>query len=371
TEEGEERRVWHALVTQQATSGFRQIFVSDGRLVVTRLTQRPPGELSAGAVALLIERELRSSISYIKRLGYTDFDRLDLVVLADPEVCAAVESRELPVTTLTAHTPRQAGEILDYGEVGPEDSPYSDVLHAACLAAKRRPIVVLPTEKFRDRSNTDRAFRAGFVSAAALTLFTLLYVGSLLFDAYDTQTEADVLTAQMATEQQALDLARNKVKGFAIPLDDLLLVGQSEESFAKHQINPTNLLRSLAGTLEPSYRLVRLTYAVPAPQQANSGGATPVKRGFPGFGGDNKKEAETLFELRFTVRFSGDRSQPELIIQQAKDLKDRLARAMPDHEVSVVQLPLNQMRNQVLEGNTAVGLPTGIPTADYLVRKRL
>ena len=82
---GEERRVWHALVSQQATSGFRQIFSSDGNLAVTRLTPQPPGDLTAEAGALLIERELRSSISYIKRLGFSGpLFGWDLVVPANP-----------------------------------------------------------------------------------------------------------------------------------------------------------------------------------------------------------------------------------------------------------------------------------------------
>ncbi|HIJ63638.1 MAG TPA: hypothetical protein HPQ04_13165 [Rhodospirillaceae bacterium] len=368
---GDERRVWHALVTQQATSGFRQIFESGGHLAVTRLTQRPPGEMTAAQTAMLIERELRSSISYVKRLGYTDFDRLDLVVLADPEVCEAVAGRELPVTSLTVHSPRTAGELLGFGTVGPEDSPYADALHACLLANKRRPTVILPTEKFSARLRTDELFRAGFVTAAALTFFTLLYIGSMVFDAFDTLTTAEVLEKQVANEQQSLNLSKKKVQGFAIPVDDLVMVIKTAQSLTRQQVNPTGVLRLLARALGPVIRVQSVSVTTPPPVAAQPSGAGRGGFGGLGIGG---REAETLYELKVTARLTGDSSQPEALVQQAKDLKDRISRLLPDHEISITQMPLSQIRTQILEGSAgtaSAAIQSGPPTADYLIRKRL
>ena len=368
---GEERRVWHALVSLQATSGFRQIFESEGHMAVTRLTQRPPGEMTAAQTALLIERELRSSISYVKRLGYTDSDRLDLVVLADPEVCEAVTARDLPVASLNVLSPRAACESLGFGAVGPEDSPYADALHACVLINKRRPTVILPTEKFHERLQTEAAFRAGFVAAAALTFFTLIYIGSMVFDAFDTLSTAEILEKQLANEQQALTLAKKKVQSFAIPVDDLVAVVQASQGLLRQETNPTGPLRLLARALGQTARVQSIVVSTPPPSTSAIAAPT-AKGGFGGFALSSKGD-EAIYEIKVTARLSGDSGQPEVVIQQAKDLKERIVRLLPDHEVSITQMPLSQIRAQVLEGSAGsapAAVQSGPPTVDYLIRKR-
>jgi hypothetical protein len=362
--EGEPRRVWHALVTQQATSGFRQIFASQGDLVVTRLTQRPPGELTADAVAMLVERELRSSISYIKRLGYSELDRLDLVVLATPEVCAAVEKRDLPVHSVTALPPHQASQRLGFGAVGPQDSPYADILHAQCLAAKRHPRTTLSTPKLRIRLKANLAFKAGAVAAAILSLVTLLYVGTTLLDAYDSATSTQVLQEMIRTERQALETAQRHLRSYPIPVEDLTLVDQAEAAMEKDQVNPASLFHSLAGALDPSVRVAKIAFLSPP----NQGPATT------GPAAAATKMDAAAYEIRLTVRFSGDAaSQADLALKRTKELRDRLSQAFPGHDVSISQMPLNQIRNGVFEGSASAASArplTGPASAEFTIRKR-
>ncbi len=369
--EGEERRVWRALVSQQATSGFRQIFESEGRLVVTRLTQCPPGELTATAGAMLIERELRSSISYIKRLGYTDLDRLDLVVLANQEICQAVEVRELPVTTLTAMTPRQAGKVLGFGEVGPEDSPFADVLHAQNLARQRRPNAVLATEKLGERLKIDLAFQVSFFAAAIISLVAVLNLGAMGLDAFDTMTTAETLQQTIDTETQVLGGLRQKTKSYPIAIDDLVAVGQADDAYAKEQVSPTDIMRAVARELDPSDRVQRISFTAPN-ALPTSPGRQPVANARPPARGG--KGDDVAYEVSLTLRLRADAAAPpEQSVLRAKDIKERLARALPGHEVTLVQLPGSGLRSQVLEGLAGASQPardTGPPLAQYLIRKR-
>ncbi len=366
--EGDGRRVWRALVSQQAPSGFRQIFESDGELVVTRLTQRPPGDLSAEAVALLIERELRSSISYIKRLGYTDFDRLDLVVLGNRDVCAAVEARDLPVTSTVALTPRQAEAALGFVEVGPEDSPFGDILHAQWLEAKRRPVAVLPTDKLRARLKTEQAFKIGFVAAAALTVFTVLYISSILFDLFDSVSTAQSLQEMVATERQAVALAHKKLERFPIPVDVMTQVVDTEAALAKRQIDPTTLLHGIAAALDASARVQKVVISYPSPDDGKAAPPSRGRRPAP------RKAQDFAYEVHLVLRFGGPgAAEPDAVLRQAKDARERLQQALPDHEVSLVRLPLSQLRSRILEGTAGAAQSkalSGPPTAEYLIRKK-
>jgi hypothetical protein len=361
-EQGDGRRVWRALVSQQATSGFRQVFDSGNNLVVTRLTQRPPGDLTAEATALLIERELRSSISYIKRLGYTEFDCLDLVVLADSEVCGTVSERNLPVASVTALTPRQAAERLGFEPVGPEDSPYADVLHAQVLAARRKPRAFLPTEAMSQRLKNRAAFKVGFVAAAALTLAALLSIGAIAFDFFDVASSIELMRQQLATEQQSLDASRKRLQSFPIPIGDLLQVERTESALVKDEINPTSLLRSLAAVVDQTVTVQKVSFVTPA--QPATAAPTPPR-------GGARPPPAALYEIHLTVRFYGD-AQPDAVVQQARDLKDRLVKLLPGHEVTVVRLPTSQWRSQVLEGSAGAApaaAVAGPPSAEYLIRK--
>ncbi|WP_146002585.1 hypothetical protein [Telmatospirillum siberiense] len=366
----EGQTVWHALVTQQATSGFRQIFSSGANLVLTRLTASPPGDLSAEAAAMLIERELRSSISYIKRLGYAETDRLNLVVLANHDICAAVTRRDLPVSEVMALTPKQAGQRLGYGEVGPEDGPYADILHAQVLASKRRPRILLPTERLRERLVFEQLYKAGFATASLLALLSIFYVGSLAFDALDAMSTAEALQNSMALETQGLNQLRQRTRNYEVSIDDLQKVEQALTAFDKAQINPNEVLRSVALALDPATQVQKILFTAPDPPFLPRPAGAPA-----GAARGAQKDAAVSYEIQLTIRLPAmEAGQTDQVTRWARDIKDRLTRSLPGHDVSLLKLPSATSRAQVLEGTAGaspVVKPTGPAVADYLIRKRL
>jgi hypothetical protein len=368
---GETRRVWRALVTQQATSGIRQIFESNGNLIVTRLTQLPPGELSAEAGAMLIERELRSSISYIKRLGYSELDRLDLVVLANAATCAAVENRTLPVTSLTTLSPRQAGETLGFGAVGPEDGACADVLHAQVLAFKRHPKTSLPTERLKEKTLHETLFKWAFVATALFTLFSVFYLGSLASEAFDTLTTADQLAVTVTTETQGLAGLRQKAASFDVPIDEVARVAGADTAFAKAENNPAELFRAIAAALTPANRVVKITFTAPSPSFLSSSPGAPPPPAPRG----GKAAPELLYEVAVSLQLAATTADPpERAIRESRELRDRLAGGLPGHEVSLTQMPLGASKAQVLEGSagaTTAAKAASPVVVDYLIRKRL
>ncbi len=372
---GDGGQAWRVMVTQQATSGFRQIFETEDRMLVTRLAQRPPTELSAQAIAQLIERELRSSISYVKRLGYSDQDRLDLIVLAEPEVCRAVEERDLPISSLTAYTPYQAGLLLGLGEVAPEDSGLSDVLHARWLAAKRKPMMVLSTEPLRDRLLFDRVFKIGLATAVALSLFAISDLVSLSMDAFDTTTTADLLVQQLATERQAIDVTKSKLASLDVSLEDVLLVDNTADKIAKSAVDIEELLQRVAGALTPGELVQKAVFRIPslatgdaaAPAAAVAAPPKPVRgRAAP------VKADDLAYELSVVVQFDPNPSVGRSALEQAKELQDRLGKLFPDHAVSAVKVPTNSLRKEVIENipNEGARQAGAMQTAEYLIQKR-
>ncbi|MEQ8968732.1 MAG: hypothetical protein RID91_23140 [Azospirillaceae bacterium] len=134
---------WALLMTRQRTGGFRQVITKDGRLVFTRLTPDPGADASAAEVVEAIEREFASTVSYLRRLSYSDAERLALTVLATPEICAAIEPRRLRIRRVTALTPARAADALGLADVAEPEEGYADALYAAVHAQQPRPALAI------------------------------------------------------------------------------------------------------------------------------------------------------------------------------------------------------------------------------------
>jgi len=347
---GETRKVWRALISQEAASGFRQVFELGGKMVVTRLTQRPSQPLTPDAEAMLIERELRSSISYVKRLGFSDADRLDVVLLADPGVCRAIDDRDLPATTVSAYTPYQAGVMLGLGEVGREDSPFADVLLGLWVAAKKRPLLTLPTRKILDQVRMASIVRWSAAVAAALTLMALYYSISLFAAFASGGVDMAELDSKIAAAQSELDAEKVKMVNYPIPLEELSAVADTQKNLEAQEVDLVGLIRKLGGALGQDARATNIAYetthtapAQPARPRPNNASQVPVT------------ESSTGYLLHVRVYFplsANDASDSAAASRRATTLLARLTDAFPNHEVKATQMPDTTMSNQTIEGTT-------------------
>ena len=365
--QGETRRVWRALISQEAASGFRQVFESGGKLIVTRLTQRAAQPLTPEAEAMLIERELRSSISYIKRLGFSDADRLDVVVLADPAVCRAVDERDLPATTVTVNTPYQAGVLLGLGELGRDDSPFADVLLGLWVAKKKRPTMTLPTRRIAQQMTMAAITRWSTVTAIVLTLLAVYYTGSLISDFVAGGADIASLESQLAHAKGDLDAENARVKDYPIPLDELQQVADTEQELTRDELDIGGTVRKISTALANEGRVTKLTYEmVKPPVTAPQRGKAP-----------EKKKLGVAYEIHLTVKFvtAADANlDTQVSLQRSKSILGKLAQAFPGSEVQATKLPTDIQVNQILEGN-AEGTSSNnrpaaasIPTAEFVIR---
>ncbi len=366
------RKVWRALVIQQASSGVRQVIEKDGRFIVTRLTEKP-SDMSVESEAMLLERELRASLSYVKRQGYVESDRLDVVVLADPLVGRAISDRDLPATSVTVLTPYQAGYMAGLGDTGREDSPYSDVLMSLWMTARAEPKVILPSPKIRDRLQLERMIRWGTIGTTAVTLLALAYAASFVFDYFDAADTADALQVSVTRAASQLAAERARMDRYPIPFEKLRQIADVEQSLADRQIDPVGVLRTLAGTLTQSVRVDKLAYSTLGPHPApNSGGQALPPPPPPGpVRGRPANAPPPGYQIDIVVRFLNDsQADPDSAVRDAKDYLNTLTSAFPGQSVSVVHLPVSLLSDQALEGSTGAGADKSTPiTAEYVIRK--
>jgi hypothetical protein len=74
------------------------------------------------------------------------------------------------------------------------------------------------------------------------------------------------------------------------------------------------------------------------------------------------------------IRLFGETdAQIDHATQRARQVRDRLMKAFPDHEITLVKLPYSDLQSQVLAGSVAAKPLNGAAdaaVAEYLIRKR-
>ncbi len=199
---------WRHLIGVNATGGLRQIIEKNGRLCLTRLTQAPPPDTAPGDFADMISRDFRATITYIRRLGYTVGEPLDLVILTTSDNKDALEALGWEGTrSVSFYTPYEAAATLDLGSIGREDQAFCDVLHAAWFSAKRKTFLPLtraatlgdPKDDLRELAFLVAPYAAGLLVAAVLG-----WTGMTGYETYDVSAENERLQQQLAVVQRQL-----------------------------------------------------------------------------------------------------------------------------------------------------------------------
>ncbi len=343
-----DQKIWRVLVCEDACGGFRQIIERDGHLVVTRLTHFPEGS-HPESLAAGLERELRSSISYIKRHGYAEDDCLDVVVLAAPALCEALRHRESPATRLTVMTPAEAGRRLGVGRVGAAESGFADILHAAWTLRHRRARLRLLPPTLERRRRRKRTLRQSIWGLAALTALTMLTAYAQT-SAYSRLGDAlDAARLRSTGLELRLRTLRARVKGLPVSPEAMRKVVDSRGAYAKDTVDLNGFLAPLSGALGPDLRVSELHYADLGNVESQTGAGRPA----PGRRGAEpallQKPRPVEISMAVAVDFSGITSL-EAMQSAGRTLVKAMAAAYPGHDVKIEKMPVDILPGQVLEG---------------------
>jgi len=326
---GKERH-WRALIGLQATGGLRQIFTVNGQMVITRLTQAPPESIG---LAQAIERELRSSISYLKRLGYSEAERLDLTVIGDEAFCAEIPNHDLGVSNLIALTPSEAASRVGLKGAAKVTDGTTDLLLAEWAALRKVPVLELATEAIASRNRLRQMIRIGRVAALAATIAVGLFIGGLISASLQAETEVEELSAQLQPQAQTLAGSES----LPLPVADMRRAAALGEQWSKDRIDLAGLLAALPA--DAAQRKVSFSTNPDAGKVAQS------------------KLPQAHWELAVSYDL-GAKVPLEEQVSRIRDLKAKVTAAFPNCRVMVSHLPLGLQASQVLEGSLG---QTGTP----------
>ncbi len=321
------RPEWITLVTRHRTGGFRQVVTRDGELVFTRLTQSLPEDASAIDVATAIQREHEISLSYMRRMSYSNEQRMVLIVVGMPDVGRALLDLGLPQAQLKSITPRDAAEHLGLKDVAAADEPYSEALHCAAFAKKRRPVMrLLPQELYEKQ--------AGAMATGAAYCAIAIAVGLVSFglsDAYlasqDIGRTFEQASLQTLQHEAKLRSVLNETSGSQVAAPQVLDTIDLYDRLSTEAPSPLPLLAMIGPALGPDIVVHEIDWNVDGEV-----GATSVA-------------------LALTVRIESKSGDFETAVNAANAFAARVADSVPGLDVSVTDPPVNVLPDQPLSGD--------------------
>ncbi|MBF0354034.1 MAG: hypothetical protein HQL43_02210 [Alphaproteobacteria bacterium] len=362
-------KYWRMFVSQEVTGGFRQIIQLNGQFILTRMTPKPAEEDTAEDVSQLIEREFKSSISYIKRLGYGENDHLDLVAVVGAPIREALYNRELPVTTLSILTPFEAGKKLGYEKVADPDSPYGDMLHAVWLARKTKPPLKLATAEMKRRYQMRQVEKIVPIAAVAVTAVQLVYVGDILMTNYDLEDSLQSRQQTLNERQTLLTKLEQEIGKSEVPYETMLGMIGAKQALEAQRLDWPDLFVKLEKALDGQAVILSLGLkAMPGGKvQAPTGRQQPRQPAAK----VQPAPTHTPFEMEIVVVFLESSSHLTDIVAQIRDQEKRLKEALPGIGVEVTEMPTHVKSGETFtsSGRTlSKGSATGV-SATYLLRR--
>ncbi len=370
-------RNWQLLLTRQRCSGFRQTIIHGGRLVFTRLTPSLEADSSTEELVENIEREFASTISYLRRLSVSDADRVSLLVLAEPQVCAALDPRRLRIKNLTSMSPAEAASLLDLDEVADEQDGFSDILYAAWQAQRAAPTLSIDTPQMRQARLTAMVPKLANVASillalAGLAAAALTWVGNNAL-AQDNR--------ELENQNRQLEIQRQEIEGEVGTLEvapervEAALSGFSGLVEAEPSYRP--LLGATARALQPGMIVENLRVEVNgpplSPAELYAGREDEPRSRRRNRDEEEAPAAGTIASLRMTVRLSGPFTSRDEVRARFDAFIEALSTGLPDYGVSMTRAPFNTGDGERLVGTAGLAFdadPRRMPdfvTADFRV----
>lgn len=344
---------WRLILSQQRASGFRQTIVHKGRMVFTRLT---PG-LGDGArvedVIENIEREFASTLSYLRRLSFSDADRLELTVVAEPDVCGRLDAKQLKTRQLTCLTPTMAAQAAGVEGFPEEQLRHADLLYAGFFNQRARPTLSIDLPELKRTRLFNRLPRAAAAASLVLGLAGGGFVASTWFDISQAEHQLANDVARRAVLESQKEGLRVEVGGYAVAPDKVGAALAVHDKLVEASPAFTGWLVALGRALPPGGQVARykLGYAGPARSLASRGFrelTREERRALPD-GGEGGPE----LEMSFAVRLPNSRDT-DAMRKAFAQVTARIEAALPGRSVQLDHDPFDVAAQAKLTGTAGL-----------------
>ncbi len=196
---------WQFLVTHNKTGGFRQTILYNERIIFTRLI-RSGKDSMPDIIAGNIEQEIINTIDYLRRLGFSEEDSMDLIVVVSKELKHSLATTRIRGKSLLLFTPFEIANELGYESVTGKEDKFADIL-LATIFANNTHILKLPNPRAKQVDNLLLLYKFSSVSIKAIMPVLIIYICMQLFQIITLRKEINEVEDKKAkTEKEWKDI---------------------------------------------------------------------------------------------------------------------------------------------------------------------
>ncbi len=322
---------WCIFIGQHRGGALRQVITRNGQLAMTRMT--PVAETDdpaqwAGDVA----QEIKATISYLSRFGYSPNDGTDLIVVAAPEGGGALKEKiDIPCNYMS-FTVGEAARVLGTSIGLQEDQRYADPLHAAWIGRKAKFVLPMQAQALsnvlRPRQYAAAAMFLLILGAGYLSWQALQQMQTMMSTRGDLQDQQGQLARAKA--DQEVEIKRMAALGFDVKLIKAAI--NTYDSLHKNAMQPLTAIKKIGAALGNELRLssliIEMVDGAQGPDQGNPMAYTPD--GQPRTDGPRDMLATLVLNFPATI-------EPGVGVNEVNGLQGRLQTAFPGYKVSVTR----------------------------------
>ena len=309
---------WVVFIGQHRNGGLRQIVIRNGQLAMTRMTPMAETSYVAGEWAPAVNQEIRATVSYLSRFGYTADDGMDILVIADAEAGEDLKSQIDIPCNFVSFTVKEAAGLLEL-PVGTDQDQYADALHAAWLARKRTFLMPIKVPQLDGISQIRKYATVATVLLALVALYAA-YLSISQFSAMrDEANEADTQNTLLITAQKQEDAAAARLKAIGLDVRKIEAAAESYAKFQKHDIDALPVIDKIGQALGGELRLETLKLeSVVGDQPVDPAASAPAVA----------TAGDSTFLATLTMSFPSS-LDPNVGVQQVAQFSDRLKKVFP------------------------------------------
>lgn len=325
-QKGKKGARWVLFVGQHQNGDLRQVVTRDGQLAMTRMTSVADIDSDPAVWAREVHHEIKATIGYLSRFGYTPQDGTDLIVIAGGQAGEELGKAVDFECNYHSFTAPEAARILGIGIGMQEDPRHANALHVAWAGRKTRFILPMQATEI-EKIHRPRQYVAALTFLMALgalyAAVDLLGQSKALMDARGGIASQKRVLAQAETEyQQQVETMK------AMGVDVRLVQGAIKlfDELDRRRIGILPVVLRVGEALGNELHLTSLSV-----DRTEKGNASADQ-----FGGGGAAAAGTSseFAVRLNMVFPPT-IDPAYGIREVNDLERRLKTLLPEYRVRV------------------------------------
>ncbi len=182
---------WQILVIHNKTGGFRQIVFHKDQVVFTRLV-RNGKETVPDIIAGNVEQEILNTIDYLRRLNFTDYDPIDIIIVVANEIKKGLSEVRFRNKKFFVYSPFELCNLVKLHNISSDSDKFADLLVAANYINSKTKLKLF-TKKTKQIYNLNLSYQGLNIALIVMMMLLVPYSMLKLIDLFTIKIEISKL----------------------------------------------------------------------------------------------------------------------------------------------------------------------------------